>query len=56
MEKIAQKGPEKIQVESKVKRFSRLLQHETVSHDLFFLPFVMPLGYNRPDHSGDRWK
>lgn len=42
MEKIARKVPENIQIESKVKRFSRLLQHEKVSHELFFLPFVMP--------------
>jgi len=41
--KIASKIPENIQHESLVKRFSRLLQNEEVSQELFFLPFVMPL-------------
>lgn len=43
LEKIARKVPETTQVESRVKRFSRLLKHETVTTDLFFLPFILPL-------------
>lgn len=43
LEKIARKVPEKTQVESRVKRFSRVLKHEAVTPDLFFLPFILPL-------------
>ncbi len=43
LEKIARKVPEPTQVESRVKRFSRVLKHEAVTTDLFFLPFILPL-------------
>ena len=43
LEKIARKVPENTQVESRVKRFSRVLKHEVVTPDLFFLPFILPL-------------
>lgn len=43
LEKIARKIPEKAQVESRVKRFSRVLKHEAITPDLFFLPFIQPL-------------
>lgn len=43
LEKIARKVPERTHVESRVKRFSRVLKNETVTTDLFFLPFILPL-------------
>lgn len=43
LEKIARKVPDNCQVESRSRRYSRALQHETVSFELFFLPFIMPL-------------
>ena len=43
LEKIARKVPDKTQVESRVKRFSRVLKHETITPELFFLPFILPL-------------
>lgn len=43
LEKIARKVPEKTQVESRIKRFSRVLKHETVSPAMYFLPFIESL-------------
>lgn len=43
LEKIARKIPDRTQVESRVKRFSRVLKHEAITPDLFFLPFIQPL-------------
>jgi hypothetical protein len=43
LEKIARKVPDETQVESRVKRYSRLSKHEEITQDLFFLPFILPL-------------
>ena len=43
LEKIARKVPDGNQVESRSRRFSRALKHETITPDLFFLPFIAPL-------------
>lgn len=43
MEKIARKIPMQTQVESRIRRFSRLIQHKGVNSEVFFLPFIKPL-------------
>jgi hypothetical protein len=43
MEKIAREIPVRTQVESRTRRFSRVTQHEAVTPEIFFLPFIMPL-------------
>ena len=43
LEKIAREIPNSTQVESRVKRYSRLLQHEVATLDRYYLPFVSPL-------------
>ena len=43
LEQIALKIPDGTQARSKVQKFARLLQNETVSAEIFFLPFIMPL-------------
>jgi len=43
LEKIAREIPDSTQVESRVKRYSRLLQHEVATSDRYYLPFVSPL-------------
>ena len=43
LEKTARKVPEDNQVESRVKRFTRFNQNNSVSIEVFYLPFIMPL-------------
>lgn len=43
LEKIARKIPEKTQVESRVKKFTRFNQNEAIDEETFFIPYIMPL-------------
>ena len=43
LEKVARKVPDKSQVESRVKRYSRFVQNRELTAELFFLPFIEAL-------------
>jgi hypothetical protein len=43
LEKVARKIPAQTQVESRVKKFKRLVQNDTVTAEEYYLPFIEPL-------------